>query len=160
MAENQERGFMTTPKYFYFVLFLFPLIWSCGDDPGGENPVPAAPVNLTINTDLPSYFHLKNLGSYVYENGGNRGVLIMHGFDDQFYAFDRLCTHLPDLGCSIIHVDSMNLNLRCGTFSDTTWIPCCDSKYQYDGNVVRGPAKFPLRQYPVTFSGATIFVRN
>lgn len=160
MAEKQAKVFMTMLKFMGLVALMSLLLWRCGDDAGGENPVPSAPVNLTINTDLPSYFHLKNLGGYVYENGGNRGVIIMHGFDDQFYAFDRLCTHLPDLSCSIIHVDSLNLNLRCGTFSDTTWVPCCDSKYQYDGNVLRGPAKFPLRQYPVTFSGATLFVRN
>lgn len=160
MAEKAERVFMTTTKFFLVCVVGFFFITSCKDGAGGENPVPAAPVNLTINTDLPSYFHLKNLGSYVYEEGGNRGVLIMHGFDDRFYAFDRLCTHLPDLSCSIIHVDSMRLNLRCGTFTDTSWTPCCDSKYQYDGNVLQGPAKFPLRQYPVSISGAVIYVRN
>jgi Rieske Fe-S protein len=161
MEEKVERDFMSTTKLLGFALLLMSCsLLACKDDAAGDNPVPTAPVNLTINTDLPTYFKLKTLGNYVYEEGGNRGVLIIHGYDDNFYAFDRLCTHLPDLSCSLIHVDSMRLNLRCGTFKDTSWKACCDSKYQLDGNVLQGPAKYPLRQYPVTFSGSTIYVRN
>jgi Rieske Fe-S protein len=161
LAEKAERDFMTINKTVFAIILASCLaIYSCKDDAAGDNPVPTAPVNLVINTDLPTYFKLKTLGNYVYEEGGNRGVLIIHGYDDNFYAFDRLCTHLPDLACSLIHVDSMRLNLRCGTFKDTSWTACCDSKFQLDGNVLQGPAKYPLRQYPVTFSGSTIYVRN
>ena len=161
MEEKAERDFMSINKVLVTLVVITSIaLYSCKDDAGGENPVPAAPVNLTINTDLPSYFKLKTLGNYIYEEGGNRGVLIIHGYDDNFYAFDRLCTHLPDLSCSLIHVDSMRLNLRCGTFKDTSWTACCDSKYQMDGNVLQGPAKYPLRQYPVTISGDTLYIRN
>lgn len=159
MDAKVVRAFIRTLKAASLLCF-FAAFQACDDDPGGDHPVPAASVNLTINTDLPTYFKLKNLGSYVYEDGGNRGILVIHGFDDQFYAFDRLCTHLPDLTCSLIHVDSMNLNLRCGHFSDTTWVPCCESKYQMDGLVQQGPAKYPLRQYPVAINGSILYIRN
>lgn len=164
-VESRVKDFMTTIKKFITALSIVLLAMfstSCGDDdrPSVYNDIPDLPVNLTLNTDLPSYIHLKNVGTYVYEPGGSRGVLVIHNFDDRFYAYERTCTHLPDLQCSRIYVDSISLNLRCGGFEDTTWVPCCDSKYGFDGIPTQAPATFPLKQYSIRQNGSILTVRN
>lgn len=160
MVEKVERVFTIMCKPAFVLLFatVF-LLCNCKDDPMDSHPVNPAPVNLTINTDLPSYFHLKNMGGFIYETGGNKGILLIHAYDDNFYALDRACTHNPDWACSLIHVDSSRLNLRCGNY-DSTWKPCCDSRFQFDGTVTKGPAKYPLRAYPVSINGSILYVRN
>jgi Rieske Fe-S protein len=160
MEEKMEGVFtIMYNQTFTFLFSAFFLFCTCKDDPMESNPVNPAPVNLTINTDLPSYFHLKNMGGFIYESGGNKGILLIHAYDDNFYALDRACTYNPDWACSLINVDTTRLNLRCGTY-DTVWRPCCDSRFQYDGNVIKGPAKYPLRAYPITISGSILYVRN
>lgn len=162
-AANQGRVFTRMNKLL-FVSVLFGLMaWSssCDDNsPNGQVFIPDVPVNITINTDLPLHFHLKNPGQYSYLDGGNRGVLLIHNFDDQFYALERTCTFESDLSCAVIHVDSTNFQLRCGQYTDGKWASCCASKYAFDGNVLEAPARFPLRQYAVLVNGSLITIRN
>lgn len=163
--ESRAKDFMTTIKHSFSVLIITLIAvfsTSCGgnDQPPVYNQIPNLPVSIIINTDLPSYIHLKNVGTYVYEPGGSRGVLVIHNFDDRFYAFERTCTFQPDLQCSHIYVDSIFFNLRCGLFEDTTFVPCCDSKYGFDGIPTQSPATFPLKQYSITQNGSILTVRN
>lgn len=130
------------------------------DVPPVYNEIPNVPVNITINTELPSYYHLKNVGTYVYEPGGSRGVLLIHNFDDRYYAFERTCTYKPDLQCSKIYVDSIALNLRCGGFGDTSWVSCCSSLYGFDGIPTNGPSRFQLKQYRVYQNGSILTIKN
>lgn len=134
---------------------------SCNDEEITSNCyLPAAAVSQTINTDLPTNFHLKSLGAYIYLPGGNKGIILIHNFDDQFVAVERACTYNPDEECARIYVDSVNLLLRCGSFNDTIWEPCCASQFEYDGTLRSRPARCPLRPYGVSENGSTLTIFN
>jgi len=134
---------------------------NCKDS--GINPnnfIPSGPVSLVINTDLPEYYHLKTPGQYTYQPGGNRGVIVIHYFDDTYIAVERTCSFEPDLACARIYVDSTNLVLRCGGFNINKWVPCCDSKFLFNGQISQGPAQYSLRTYFTQVNGSVITVRN
>lgn len=143
---------------FIFVVFAF---CHCKDDtPNSNSYIPSGPVSLVINTDLPEYYKLKTPGTYIYQPGGNRGVIVIHDYDDNYVAIERTCSFEPDKACARIYVDSSGLKLRCGSFNLDKWVPCCDSKFMYSGFVSEGPAQYPLRTYNATLNGSTITVKN
>jgi len=145
--------------FVFSTLLLFSA--SCGDDNQNQQSfIPDVPVSITINTDLPLYYHLKNLGSYEYLDGGYRGVLLIHNFDDVFYAIERTCSFESDQSCAKVSVDSFNFQLRCGNYVNDEWEPCCESKFSFDGNVQEPPAQLPLRQYRVIENGGLISISN
>lgn len=134
---------------------------NCKDDASNPNNyIPSGPVSLVLNTDLPEYYNLKSVGNYIYQPGGNRGVIVIHNFDDTYVAIERTCSYEPDKTCSKIYVDSTNLTLRCGLFNLNKWEPCCVSRFLYNGQVSQGPAQYPLRNYSVAVNGSVITVRN
>ncbi len=150
-------------KVFLIVFSAFNALslFSCKDNSiNANNYIPTGPVSLVINTDLPEYFKLKTPGTYIYQPGGNRGVIVIHNFDDNYVAIERTCSLEPDKACSKIYLDSMALTLRCGTFNLNKWEPCCESRFMYSGQVSQGPAQYPLRTYYVTINGSVITVRN
>ena len=160
---RQAKDFMTTAKRAIFILSLGLLLIhsSCGDDNTNQQSfIPDVPVSITINTDLPSYYHLKNLGGFEYLDGGYRGVLLIHNFDDLYYAIERTCSFESDKECAHIFVDSMNFQLMCGQYVDTGFVECCASKFTFDGNVLEPPAQLPLKLYRVTPNGGLLTISN
>lgn len=135
---------------------------SCKDDTqtNGQVFIPDVPVSVTVNMDLPLHFHLQNLGGYSLLEGGNRGIFLVHNFDDEFYAIERTCTFDPDTDCGFIQVDSSNIQLRCGTYQNDTFSQCCQSLYSFDGFVLQGPTRFSLKRYNVFRNGNLLTVRN
>ncbi len=134
---------------------------NCKD--GGIDPnnfIPSGPVSLVINTDLPEYYKLKTVGTYTYQPGGNRGVIVVHNFDDTYVTVERTCSFEPDKACAKIYVDSTNAVLRCGTYNLGKWEACCDSKFLYNGQLSQGPAQYNLRTYYTQVNGSVITVRN
>ena len=76
-------------KKIAFVISCIILVFSqsCkSDDPfTGDCFIPDAGVSITINMDLPEYYNLRNLGEVVsFDNQGNRGVYLIHNYDDIF----------------------------------------------------------------------------
>lgn len=133
----------------------------CKDDNFDPNNfIPDGPVSLVINTDLPEYYKLKTPGNYIYAPGGNRGVIVMHNFDDTYIALERTCSFEPDRACSKIYVDSSRATLRCGNFYLNRWDSCCDSRFLYSGQVSQGSAQYNLRTYYTQVSGSVITVRH
>ncbi len=134
---------------------------SCKDEGGGTaSYIPDVPVNLTINTDLPLYYHLQTPGAYSLLEGGYRGIFLVHNFDDKFYAVERTCSYQTELPCAIIQIDTSIIQLRCGTYSDTGYSACCKSQFSFEGFALQGPAVFPLKQYPVYQNGNLLTIRN
>lgn len=160
MAEKRVKGSILMSKVWFVILALV-FISSCDDNTPANQQVfiPDVPVNLTINTDLPLHFHLQTPGNYSLLEGGHRGIILVHNFDNRFYALERTCTNNPDLSCSFIQIDSTNILLRCGTYSNQ-FDTCCTSQFSFDGNVLQGPAIFPLRQYAVSRAGNVLTIRN
>lgn len=65
-------------------------------------------------------------------------ILLVKGDDHQWYAFQNTCQHM---------------GRRMDPVPGTQTIQCCSiskSTYDYKGNVIYGPAKNPIKQYPVT----------
>lgn len=125
-----------------------------------NDPIPDLPVNITINMALPLYSHLQSIGTHVYEQGGVKGIVIVHHSDDNFYAFDRNCPYQPGNSCSRIELDSSVLIFRCGESTNTGFQKCCDSRFQMDGVVFNGPALFGLKRYQVIRNGNQLDIKN
>lgn len=135
---------------------------SCKDEPlySGECFIPDIAVNEVVNISLPEYFVLQDIGGFVQLDGGNRGIFVVHNYDDIFYALERTCPYESDKDCSVIHVDSLNLRLRCGTYADTGFVECCASKYQFSGLVTEGPSRCNLKPYRINKEGNLLYINN
>lgn len=142
------------------ILLSLSLMWACKKNNVNSDPIVDVPVNITINMALPSYDHLLNPASFVYEEGGVKGVVIVHHTDDQYYAFDRSCSYQTSNACSRIEVDSSVLVFRCGESKTGGFVKCCDSRFMMDGQVLNGPATFGLKHYQVIKTGNLLNIKN
>jgi nitrite reductase/ring-hydroxylating ferredoxin subunit len=150
-------------KKVILVLLLFSVtLLSCKDENpyAGDCFVPDASVNSTINLELPEYYNLRNLGEYIVINQGNKGIYLIHNYDDLYYAIERTCTYESERECSQIQLNPKTLQLRCGTESDTGFISCCASTFSFNSSVLTGPARCNLKTYKVSQSGNSLYVRN
>lgn len=75
---------------------------------------------------------------YLKEQGLQRPVLVMRTDDDQYLAFEDRCTHIGGRKVDPVPGEA---RLRCCSLSH--------SVFDLDGNVVKGPAKDPLKKYAV-----------
>ena len=73
-------------------------------------------------------------------------LLVVRGNDDRYYAFRNRCGHMGR------RLDPLpeEKSVQCCSIGRTT----CD----YDGSVLRGPAKEPLISYPVEIQGRRLIV--
>lgn len=133
---------------------------SCNDSAQVTQAIPKGPVNINIDLNLPSYMHLANVGTHAYLEGGVKGVLLIHDYDDQWYAFERACAFEPTSGCSMIWADSIEIQLMCGSFIGGDFVKCCDSRYTYAGFPLQGPARGRLAQYIVQRSANQVLIYN
>jgi nitrite reductase/ring-hydroxylating ferredoxin subunit len=160
MAEKPKKDSINMNKYIILGALLIVLIFSCGKNNVNPDPIDNVPVNITINMALPSYSHLLDIGSHVYEAGGVKGVVVVHAFDDQYYALDRTCSHQPRNDCSKVELDSSSFQFRCGSSQLNGFQKCCDSRFSLDGSVTNGPATFGLKMYSVSKSGNLLNIKN
>ncbi|HCS21960.1 MAG TPA: hypothetical protein DIW47_15630 [Bacteroidetes bacterium] len=150
----------------FFLIFALASLFglsSCNKNTGDNlDPIPNTPVSLTINLDLPAYFDLTLNGNFMYFSDGYKGVIVYHGFDDQYYAFDRACSYKPTDACSQLWMDSTTrMNMFCGSYTNGIYEKCCDSRFELpSGFPAQGPATFSMKQYYVSRSGNTLFVNN
>ena len=84
---------------------------------------------------------------YLKGRGLEVPVLILRSEDGRYLAFSNKCTHM---GRKLDPVRGKEV-LRCCSVSHAT--------YDYQGNVMGGPAKGPLTVYEVTVSGNEIVIR-
>lgn len=175
-AEKAERASMYMKSEFHNVtcfmkklvlIFLYAIVLpaymsSCGDREQNPDLIPDVPVSITVNLDLPAYFELQNIGTFYYFAGGAKGVMLYHGYDGEFYAFERNCPHQPFQDCSMLWMDSLTkLNTFCGTYSNGVYTKCCESRFELPtGMPVNGPATRAMRQYFVSRSGNILYINN
>jgi hypothetical protein len=159
MEEKQKEDFTTMNKLLILILSLA-IFASCQKNNINNDPIADVPVNITINMALPSYSHLLNEGTFVYESGGVKGVVVVHYQNDEFYAFDRACSFQPSTSCAKIEVDSAFMVFRCGSTQTSGFEKCCDSKFFMNGQVLNGPATFGLKQYQVIKNGTELSIKN
>ena len=124
---------------------------------GGESSSPTSPGSpASILGVLPGRFtgsgvQLTVAGSALTEVGGavrvdsNAGAfLVARTGASTFSAIEATCTHE---GCTIN-----------GAAGDIYVCPCHGSRYNRNGQVVNGPAKSSLRQYPTTFADGVVTI--
>jgi len=73
-------------------------------------------------------------------------LLLVHANDDQFYALENKCTH----GGRELEYKPEDKILRCTSFGH--------SKFELDGDLVKGPAKDDLPIFPVTVDSDKIVI--
>lgn len=128
------------------ILFLFLLgsIISCKKNK--INPVPSIPFDITIYLNLPSYSALESVGSWVYVNGGSKGIVVYRKSVDEFVAFDR---HSPanDGLCEFPLTTNPDNFLQ---LDDS----CTNAAFSlYDGSIISG-SDIGLRQYQTFWDGS------
>ena len=121
---------------------------SCVDP--NPNPIPRVPVNFYINPDEVTYLNLNIIGGHEYLTGGVNGIVVYRLGNWEFTAFDRACSHDWDDPESRLWVEDDGITLRCQK---------CESLFKIlDGDVITGPAKYPLRQYYTRYDGVRLRV--
>ena len=84
--------------------------------------------------------------------GGVKGLLIIRQNASTYLAFERNCPYRPYDACSLVSLDrSSRLFLRDS---------CCASQFNFQGQVIGGPAPRPLRQYSTSLIGSLLTITN
>lgn len=157
--EKPKKAFTNMNKFILTIVCLI-LANSCQKNQLNPYPIEDVPVNITINLALPQYEKLLQPGQFVYEEGGLRGVVLVHHLDNNYYAFERTCPYEPQNTCSKIEIDSSLFIFRCGETSGGMFNKCCDSRFSTNGEVFNGPANFGLKHYIVTQNGNLLNIKN
>lgn len=137
---------------FHLALLLLTLPFFSHCSKNSPNTViPSVPVDVQLNINEPSSFNLGPIGGWLYLNGGSNGLIVYRADLNDFKCFDR---HSP-----------YNVNDYCQVYVDSSGFvlldSCSGSEFSiYDGNVLKGPATIPLKQYPTTFDGTFITITN
>lgn len=120
-----------------------------------EIGVPNVYVNFYVDTDLPQYFPLKNIGGIVFidnEGYNKNGIILFCSGIDEYKAYDRTCTYKIADNCKLDKDKSSITNVFC---------PCCNSKFElFSGSKVSGNAIYPLKEYNVTVVGSRLNITN
>tara|TARA_B100000945_G_C20421848_1_gene618454 strand:- start:883 stop:1296 length:414 start_codon:yes stop_codon:yes gene_type:complete len=109
-------------------------------------------VDFNINLSLPEYNDLTALGSHIFVEGGNKGIVIYHFAINEYKAYDRNCSYEPSLACS--YIDSVN--------SSIAYCNCCTSAFLLDqeGVAINSPALLPLKQYNTNLNNQNLYIYN
>lgn len=116
------------------------------------SPIPNSAVALEINIlqDAPE---LNTIGGIVeftstfrpYQYLGFGGIVIFHNFDDEFVAFDMACPHEVERTTRVsVNMAGQAVCAKCGSTFDIGYS---------QGFPVKGPARFPMKQYHVVIAG-------
>ncbi|KQS93703.1 hypothetical protein [Chryseobacterium sp. Leaf394] len=116
-------------KTFSLIIFSIFLIFSnlslnsCGSTNDTVSCFPNAPVNVSLNLNLPAYFNLTQPQGWIYVNeqqSGTRGLIIVRGAGNTFKVYDRNAPHLcPDTDTTLEVKD--NISIVCPK-DNATWI--------------------------------------
>lgn len=145
-------------KYFLYILIAL-FVSSCGNK-NKDDEIPLTPVNIYIDLNINSSAPLTVLGGYIYVNGGNKGIIVLHNFDDNYLAIERTCSFHPYDACNLITVDNSGVTLKCGKYNGNNFEACCGSEFTLEGYVSKSPATRPLKLYNTVKSGNQLHVFN
>jgi hypothetical protein len=123
-------------KRIIYILTICILICSCNTK---DDYIQEVYVNEYVNLNLPEYSEIATSGSTIFTEGGIEGIIIYHGFGNDYKVYDRNCSYQPSLSCSVI--DSVNSGIAfCG---------CCTSAFLISntGESINAPALLSLKTY-------------
>jgi Rieske Fe-S protein len=115
--------------------------------------------DVFINLSAGLYNDLANLGvgsyDFFYDEEGVNGLIIFRSYRDEYFVYDRTCTHETDFSCAVERDPDFNNMVEC---------PCCGSRYLLDDSgdalVSNGPAQYPLVRYNASIDGAFLRIYN
>ena len=116
------------------------------DEP--ENPNAWTYAEQIVTVSLSQIPELTPTGSAVRIEGESlpQSLLVVHGDDNNYYAYKNACTHA---------------GRKIDPIAGTLTLECCSasgSTFDYDGNVLSGPASAPLTLYPVTVNAGELVI--
>lgn len=114
--------------------------------------IPYKKVDFTIYPNDVMYYRLNTYGGYEYFTGGVGGIVVYRLDEWTFLAYDRSCSYDWEENSSWIWVHPNGIMLIDSL---------CGSTYNIlDGNVISGPAIWPLYQYKTRYDGFRLRVYN
>jgi hypothetical protein len=153
---------------FYRTLALFALcsllLASCGEN-DGDDDIPIAPVNITLDPNSTIYQELNVPGGWMYldESDGvvppSRGIIVYRLTNEEFLAFERTPPYKPDSCCP-------PAGMVCSRLLVEEYYPfvadtCTHSTFLIlDGTPVSGPANRSLWQYYADYDGYVLFIHD
>ena len=123
-----------------------------GDNGGGDTGYNYDPATGTITIDI-SKIHttLQTVGSGIMLASNitfdDRGIIVLRTSGNSVKALSRRCTHQGQT----VNIDAANNNLLC---------PSHDSVFDFNGNVISGPASSSLAQYSASINGNIITITS
>ncbi|HAW18912.1 MAG TPA: hypothetical protein DCX14_01915 [Flavobacteriales bacterium] len=139
------------PRYLIIPIIICTLSLSECRNNSNEHTIPDVRVNIDIDVNLPQYNNLNFIGGWVYLKGGYNGIIVHRSTVDVLAAYERQAPYLVEEGCRI-DVDSNGVTCR-DHCSGSEWL-------LFDGQLVKGPAPYPLKQYRSSFDGVRLSIRN
>jgi nitrite reductase/ring-hydroxylating ferredoxin subunit len=107
---------------------------------------------ITVNLTFPQYRALTTDGGVMMMEGGVKGIILYRENETTFKAYERNCPYMPSEACADVEIDLSRLFLLDR---------CCGSVFNLsDGNVSKGPASWPLRQYRVKVEGRVLTITD
>jgi len=137
------------PAFIFFAL-LFCFSLGCNKYKG---PLPNVYVNFTVIPNDAFYYDLMMDGGHMYFTGGVNGIVVYRISEFLgFSAFDRACPYDWEDEEAYIVVENDGITLKCRK---------CGSMYQIlDGGRIKGPSKYPLKQYYTKFDGTILRIHS
>ena len=123
-----------------------------GGGSGGDTGYNYDPATGTITIDI-SKIHttLQTVGSGIMLASNitfdDRGIIVLRTSGNSVKALSRRCTHQGQT----VNIDAANNNLLC---------PSNDSVFDFNGNVISGPASSSLAQYSASINGNIITITS
>ncbi|MES2389461.1 MAG: hypothetical protein V4543_15770 [Bacteroidota bacterium] len=127
---------------FRFLMLPLLLFSACGGDT--RNLIPQVVVYEEVFLNSYEGLKLINPPNWIYHAGGIKGLIVHSPSTGSYVAFERCCPWNADKQNAVM-VDVSGLFLV-----DTA----CGSRFDWSGNVLKGPAYMPLLQYKVDNTSA------
>lgn len=135
--------------YILFIMFFVYIFYGCKKQ---KQYIPYVKVDIYININNPSYFHLTSVSGWDTIMGGSKGLIAYRVNPDEIIVYDRHCTGDNSSSCNPASVNKDNVTIDCD---------CDNSKYfLHDGSIYSGPANYPLYRYNNTFDGQILHIFN
>ncbi len=99
-----------------FTILLLLILFSCDSNRTNRNPfLQELNISFSINTNLPSYNALTNIGSAVYVDSpqATRGVFVIRANFNTYRAFEASCPNHEPNGCSTMILDGSVVTCSC-----------------------------------------------
>ena len=118
-----KRKISTKLLLIFLIISSYNLINSCANREETTPCFPNSNINVSINTNLPSYQNLWVVGGWLYLNeqmAGTRGLIIVRTGNNTFKIYDRNAPHIcPDQNSTLQVKD--NIKIICPK-DDAEWI--------------------------------------